>query len=99
MKGDFIESLYVSFTSAEGTHEHRSCLKLDGTLERSGQFGGVEDSATLPVKFFAYNESGQSVGALSSGCNPIPSAINPGVMPYAVRFYACIFVANVLDFL
>ena len=29
-------------------------------------------------------------------CNPIPSAINPGVMLYAVKFYAYIFVANVL---
>jgi hypothetical protein len=29
----------------------------------------------------------------------MPRAINPGVMPYAVKFYAYIFVANVLAFL
>src|SRR5258705_7470904 len=38
-------------------------LLIDGTLERSGQYAGVEDSATLPVRVFAHNESGQSVGA------------------------------------
>ena len=57
-----------------------------------GSLRFVRRMATLPVNFFAHHESGQIVGALSSGCNPIPSAINPGVMPYAVKFYAYIFV-------
>ena len=32
----------------------------------------------------------------ASGCNQIPSAINPGVMPYALRFYLYLLVADVL---
>ena len=32
----------------------------------------------------------------ASGCNPIPSAINARVMPYSVKFYVYVFVANVL---
>jgi len=44
-------------------------FSFNRTLERLGQRAGVEDSAILPVKFFAHNESGQSVdlrfGALS----------------------------------
>jgi hypothetical protein len=33
------------------------------------------------------------------GCNKDGSAIEASVMPYAVKFYAYIFVANVLAFL
>jgi hypothetical protein len=33
-----------------------------------------------------------------SGCNKDGSAIEASVMPYAVKFYAYIFVANVLAF-
>ena len=33
----------------------------------------------------------------ASGCNKDGSAIEASVMPYAVKFYAYIFVANVLD--
>jgi hypothetical protein len=41
--------------------EHGLCLQFQRTLERLGERTGVEDSATLPVRFFAHNESGQSV--------------------------------------
>jgi len=53
----------VSLPQLKGVLEHGSCPKLDRTLERFGQCGGLkacETGATLP-EFFIRMESGQRV--------------------------------------
>ena len=51
-------------TQLIGTYEHGLCPKLDRTLERSRQHIGVEDSASLPVRFFRHMKSGQIVDGI-----------------------------------
>ena len=55
---------YRSCDFLQHISKHGLCPKLDRTLERSGQHIGVEDSASLPVRFFRHMKSGQIVDGI-----------------------------------
>ena len=57
----------------------------------------VRRTATCQIESpYVRSDNSQAPVPSASGCNKDGSAIEASVMPYAVKFYAYIFVANVL---
>ena len=87
-------------TPAERTVEHESCPKLDGGFGDNWSMRWsrrlVRRTATCQIESpYVRSDNSQAPVPSASGCNKDGSAIEAS----AVKFYAYIFVANVLAFL